>query len=112
MLRPWTRSEFADAADPDRPARQIRGVFSAAPEQSDMKGRTKGASVTGVTEFAVVACEFWVPAAEVAALPYDIRTGDRIQLTGRPGAPIYSVSVPQAYDTGDINLLLALEDAA
>lgn len=112
MLRPWARAEFAEGADQTRPARPIRGVFTAAPRETDLTGRAKGARASGVTDFAVVSCEFWVPAAEVTALPYAIRTGDRIQLTGRAGAPVYSVSVPQACDTGDINLLLALEDGA
>lgn len=111
-LRPWARSEFVEGEDATRPARPIRGVFTEAPSDAPLKGRATGAEFAGTTRLSVSVAEFWIAAADVAALPYQIKTGDRLELPGRPGAPRYSVSDAQTTDTGDINLILAREGCA
>lgn len=109
MLRPRTRSEFAEGADSLRPARPIRGVFSDAPAEALPKGNATGAEFKGVTRMSVQKAEFWLSPAVVAAIPYRIATGDQIEFPARPGAPVYAVSDLHETNAGDLNLILVKE---
>lgn len=112
MLRPVARSAYAVAAsDPSRPARPVRGIFSAAPVETQPKGNAVGGEWSGSTRFSSSAAEFWISAADVAAIPYRIATGDRIEFPGRAGSPAYSVADLHQTSAGDLNLILALGDA-
>ena len=110
-IQPRTRSEYAEGNDATRPARSIRGVFSEVTIETDPAGVRNGDGFDGVTKLSVVKAEFWMPAAEAAALPYAIKPGDRLTLNGRAGAPTYTVTEPRPTQAGDINLLLARESA-
>lgn len=101
-LRPRTISEYADGADPDRPARDIRGVFTEAHDVA----QPRGAEFSGVTRLSVHRAEFFIAAADLAAVPYAIRQKDRLAFPGRAGAPVYSIADMQRGDTGGLNLLL------
>lgn len=106
ILRPRTRSEFAEGQDPDRPARPIRGVFTDAPADPKLRGAAGGSEFSGVTRLSVQQPEFWVSAATVAALPYPIRPQDHVAFPARAGAPVYSISEIHMNDMGDLNLIL------
>ncbi len=105
-LRPRTRSEFAEGADSSRPARPIRGVFNATHGNAELRGAAKGGGFSGVTRLSVNMAEFWVPASEARAIPYEVRQKDHIVFTGRAGQPVYSISDIQPTDMGDLNLIL------
>lgn len=105
-LRPRTRSEYAVAADPARPERQLRGVFSAAPDDPKLRGAAMGSEFAGVTRLSVTLAEYWVAAADLACLPYAIKPGDALAFPARPGSPVYSISDLHHNETGDVNLIL------
>jgi hypothetical protein len=107
-LRPRTRSEYAEGADTSRPARPIRGVFTEAQDTAALRGAAMSSEHSGVTRLSVQMAEFWLPASEVASLPYAIRQGDKVEFAGRPGRPIYSVSDMQKAEVGDLNLILVV----
>lgn len=109
-LRPRTRSEYAEAADPARPARDIRGVFSEAHDIAQPRGAATSAEFSGATRLSIHHAEFFIPASELAALPYVIRQKDHVAFPSRHGAPVYSISDMQRGDTGDLNLLLVSGD--
>ena len=56
--------------------------------------------------------EFWVPYAQVVALPYRIAVGDLIALTTRTGETKFGIVRINPTDRGDLNLILAVEDPA
>lgn len=111
-LRPRTRSDFAEGDDTSRPARQIRGVFSEAAADPALRGAARGADLSGVTRLSVQMAEFWVPASELAALPYAIRQGDRLAFSGRAGAPSFTISDRHFDEAGNVNLILATSEGA
>ena len=99
----------ARAADPGRAQRLVRGVFSLGPASDTVQGQVKGAEFSGTTRMVSGASEFWISAAEAAALGYEIAAGDVVRLDSRPGAPVYAVAAPHRTDAGDINLILVKE---
>jgi hypothetical protein len=106
QLRPRVRSEFAEGADPARPARPIRGVFTEGHDDPAIRGAAMGAEFSGVSRLSVHIAEFWVPASEVSAAPYQIKKGDCIALPARKGAPVYEISDIQISEAGGLNLIL------
>lgn len=111
-IRPRVLSQYRGrTADNARPVRSLAGIFSAGPQVEQMKGASS-AELAGSTRMATRACEFWVSAANVAALPYRIAVGDLIEFPGRAEEPAYSVARIQPSDLGDLNLLLVVEDQA
>lgn len=113
LLRPRSQVQYAErAADQDRNTVSVRGVFSARPARSELKGQARGGDVTGTTRVASTASEFWIAAAEAATLGFSPAKGDLLTLTGRPGCPAYAVTLVQTTDRQDLNLLLVREDVA
>lgn len=110
VLRPRTRSEYADGADPARPDRPVRGVFTESHGEEQLRGAAMTAEHRGVTRLSVQMAEFFLPASEVAAIPYAIKQGDRLALPSRPRGPVYTVADIQRADTGDLNLILATSE--
>ncbi|MBY0400954.1 hypothetical protein K2X89_11705 [Myxococcota bacterium] len=110
LLRPRTVSQYAGrAADPARPETTICGIFSAGPGDAPIRGNSTG-EFAGTTRLASMSVELWLPAGEVAAIPFEIAVGDLIELSDRAGAPVYSVARVQKTDLGDANLILVRED--
>lgn len=108
-LRPRRASRFSDrAADPSRPEAPVSGVYSAGPGEESLKGKVIGGDFQGMTRFATMRAEFWVPAEVVASLPYPIAPGDLVILTD--GNLPYEVVKTQPTDMGDVNLILAFDD--
>ncbi len=110
VLRPRLSSQYVERADdPTRPIATVAGVFSAG--TSDEQLRSMGAELTGRTRLASQSAEFWLPAEQVQALVARPVKGDALTLTGRDGAPVYSISQVQPSDMGDLNLILVREEA-
>lgn len=113
LLRPRSQVQYAESlADANRNAVSVRGVFSARPARSDLRGQAQGADLSGTSRVASTASEFWMAAAEAAALGFSPAKGDLLTLTGRPGCPTYAVTAVQTTDQQDLNLLLVREDVA
>lgn len=107
-LRPRTRAEYTEGPDATRPDRSISGVFSEGHDVSPLRGSSLGSEHTGVTRLSTQLAEFFLPAAEVALVPYAIKQGDKLAFPHRAGQPVYTISDIQKSDTGDLNLILVI----
>ena len=111
ILRPRTRQQYVErAADSDRNAVQIWGVFSSGPFEQPLKGQLVGNQNQGAMRFAGAKAEFWIGTAQVAEMGFEPAAGDLLELPGRPTEPAYAVSFVQRTDRGDLNLILTRED--
>ena len=109
-IHPMGKSSYAMAsADPGRPVKTVRGLFSQGPATSRPKGEARGANSQGTTSFSSASAEFWLPAEQVATLGYDLASGDRVTLLARPYSPDYTITQIQHSDQGDLNLILVVE---
>ncbi|MGD9714748.1 MAG: hypothetical protein AB7V46_22210, partial [Thermomicrobiales bacterium] len=89
-LVPRRGSQYsARQADPDRPARNVVGVYSVSPRTDHLAGQRNGAELSGTTKLAGVLGEIWLSTDVVAGLGYPIRRGDAVQLLEKPGTPIF-----------------------
>ena len=96
-LMPQLRITYGEAmADPDRPAREIPGVFSDAPEEFGDR-----------PAFEASAQEFWISALDGAQIPFEIKPGDRLDLSHGAGSARYTISAVQRAVAGDMTLTLS-----
>ena len=110
VLRPRASLPYAERAeDPSRQVATVTGVFSAGPADAPLKGSTAGAAFSGGTRVVSQSAEFWLLAEQVRALAARPVKGDALTLTGREGAPVFSVSQVQPSVMGDLTLILVLE---
>ena len=111
VLRPRASMPFAERAeDPSRQVATVTGVFSAGPADAPLKGSTAGAAFSGGTRVVSQSAAFWLSTKTVQSLLTRPQKGDALTLTGRVGAPVYSVSQVHPSDMGDLTLILVLED--
>ncbi len=111
ILRPRVSSQYvARAEDPSRQVATVTGVFSAGPADAPLKGSTAGAAFSGGTRVVSQSAAFWLSTKTVQSLLTRPQKGDALTLTGRVGAPVYSVSQVHPSDMGDLTLILVLED--
>ena len=111
VLRPRVRQQYVErAADSDRNAVQVWGVFSSGPFEQQLKGQHIGNENQGGMRFGAARSEFWMSAAQIAEIGFEPAAGDLLELPGRPSEPAYAVSFVQRTDRGDINLSLVRED--
>ena len=108
QVTPRVVSQYGGAAaDPDRDAFEVVGIYAVAPENAAFRGQRQGAGVNSFANIAVHHPEFWIAAADYAAVGGDIRQGDLVVLdAGR-----FNVSEVRPQDTGDALLLLTREKA-
>ena len=111
ILRPRARQQYVErAADGDRNAVRVWGVFSSGPFEQALKGQLVGNPSQGALRFAGATAEFWIGAAQVVEMGFEPAAGDRLELPGRSAEPAYAVSFVQRTDRGDLNLILTRED--
>ena len=111
VLRPRVSAQYVERAeDPSREVATVTGVFSAGPAEGPLKGGSAGAAISGGTRVVSQSAEFWLLAEQVRALAARPVKGDALTLTGRPEAPVYSVSQVHPSDMGDLTLILVLEE--
>lgn len=112
VLIPRRNSQYVEAAaDVERLAVSIRGVFSGAAAGSDLKGQARGGDFRGTTRIVAEQTTFWMDAAQVAALGFRPAKGDLLRLPERLGGPSYAIVAVHSTSMGDLNLLLVREDA-
>jgi hypothetical protein len=113
VLIPRRNSQYVEAAaDADRLAVKVRGIFSALAAPSDLRGQSRGGQFTGTTRVLSEQTVFWIAAAQVAELGFRPAKGDQIRLPERCESPCYAISAIHPTSIGDLNLLLVREDVA
>lgn len=113
VLIPRRNSQYVEAAaDADRMAVRVLGIFSALAAPSDLRGQSRGGEFTGTTRVLSEQTAFWIAAAQVAELGFRPAKGDQIRLPERCGSPCYAISAIHPTSIGDLNLLLVREDVA
>ena len=113
VLIPRRNSQYVEAAaDADRLAVKVRGIFSALAAPSDLRGQSRGGQFTGTTRVLSEQTVFWIAAAQLAELGFRPAKGDQIRLPERCGSPCYAISAIHPTSMGDLNLLLVREDVA
>ena len=111
VLIPRRGSQYAEAAaDADRMAIRVRGIFSALAAPSDLRGQSRGGEFTGTTRIVSDQSAFWIAAAQVAKLGFRPAKGDLLKLAERCGSPSYAIAAVHPTSMGDLNLLLVRED--
>jgi hypothetical protein len=111
MLQPRRQSQYVEAAaDADRHAVSVVGVFSAGAAQSDLRGQRRGGEFVGATRVLAEQSSFWIAAVQVAGLGFRPAKGDLLRLPERPGAPCFAIAAVHSTGMGDLNLLLVRED--
>lgn len=113
VLIPRRNSQYVEAAaDVERPAVSVRGIFSGAAAVSDLKGQARGGDFPGTTRIVGEQTAFWIAVAQVAALGFRPAKGDLLRTPERPGSPSYAIAAVHPTSMGDLNLLLVREDVA
>jgi hypothetical protein len=113
VLIPRRNSQYVEAAaDADRMAVRVRGIFSARAASSELRGQSRGGEFGGTTRVLSEQTAFWIAAVQVAELGFRPAKGDQISLPERCGSPSYAISAIHPTSMGDLNLLLVREDVA
>ncbi len=113
VLVPRRGGQYAEAAaDADRTAMLVRGIFSAHAAPSNLRGQSRGGEFKGTTRMVSELSTFWIAAAQVAALGFRPTKGDLLRLPERPGSLAYAIAAVHPTSMGDLNLLLVREDVA
>ncbi len=77
--------EYTHGADPDRPPVEVVATVSLSPRIADLRGQMRGTEISGAAQFASQASELWIDHAAAAALPWQPRRNDVLELTERGG---------------------------
>lgn len=105
VLRPRLRLPYtAGMRDPGRVPHTTKGVFSDGPGLSPISGA--GGSFGGDRMLNASVAEFWIGPADAGLVPFEIEPGDQVQISQRPGQPVYTISTIQRTTTGEINLVM------
>ena len=113
VLIPRRGNQYVEAAaDADRMAVKVRGIFSALAATSDLRGQSRGGEFTGTTRVLSEQTAFWIAAAQVAELGFRPAKGDLLQFPERSGSPCFAIAAADPPSMGDLNLLLVREDVA
>lgn len=106
-------SQYAMATeDPTRPPAEVVGVFSSGPAIDGIGGQGRAGASTGPTLIAGQSLVFWISAQTVGALPYAVRTGDRLRFPDAPIARRYRISSIRPTDMADLELNLTEDPTA
>jgi hypothetical protein len=111
VLSPRHASQYVEAAaDADRMAVKVRGIFSALAAPSDLRGQSRGGEFTGTTRLVAEQSAFWITEGQVAELGFRPAKGDLLRFPVRCGSPSYAIAAVHPTSMGDLNLLLVRED--
>lgn len=107
-LIPKRMGNYSAGVDPLRPVRTFKAVVSISPNAGDLQGMNKSEGINPGRVTAVAPSTIWITAATAAGLGYEVKSGDEIELTARPGAPTYRVERPGFTDLGDLEMTVTL----
>lgn len=108
---PLMASEYT-VAEPDalRAPANTRATIALTPAVQPMDGARGGSQIGTSTRIAGQRATAWFPPDVYAGIGYELRHGDRIIFTERPGRPAYTVSrEPVRSDRGDVTVYLVQE---
>lgn len=110
-VEPLVSSEYAEAQpDPEREAVETRATVALSPSVDNFGGVRQGTQIQTSTRFQGCDASVWFPPSVYAGIGYALRTGDRVVLVERDGAPSYLVErEPVASDRGDVYVYLVRE---
>ena len=113
VLIPRRGNQYVEAAaDADRMAVKVRGIFSALAAPSDLRGQSRGGEFKGTTRVLSEQTAFWIASDQIAALGFRPAKGDLLRFPERCGSPSYAIAAIHPTSMGDLNLLLVREDVA
>lgn len=96
---------YSSAADQSRPAATVRATVGRAPgvKPTDFNNSNRNGA-----PLATAPLEIWIDRAAYDALGYELRRGDRIEITedGTP-PPSYAIAAAHKGDNGDVQIILA-----
>lgn len=75
--------DYSHGPDPTRTVAEAVGTISISPRTADLRGQMRGTELSGAAQFASVASELWIDHAVAAALPWQPRRNDVVELTER-----------------------------
>ena len=108
---PLKESDYSDdLADPSRKQVDVYAVVTLTPTTENLDGSRQGTKINTTTRMAQREAALWLRPEVYAAIPYELREGDRVLMTKRPKEPPYKVSrAPESSDRGDIVVPLVLD---
>ena len=113
VLIPRRSVQYVEAAaDAERMAVTVRGVFSGLAAQSEFRGQGRAKEFAGTGRIVAEQASFWIAAAQVSALGFRPARGDLLKFPERPGNPSYAITAVHPTSMGDLELQLVCEDVA
>ena len=110
-IKPQKSSDYTEPLpDPDRPQVDVYVVVSLTPTTDNLDGSRQGTKINTTTRLTQRSAAIWLRPEVYAAIGYELREGDRVDLIQRPSEPLYKVSrAPESSDRGDIVVSLVLD---
>ncbi len=108
-LMPFTQasSQYANPRpDPARPEAEVVGIFSSGPAIDGIAGQARAGASSGPTMITGQSLVFWISAATVEALPWAVRSGDRLRFPDAADPRRYRIAAIRPTDMGDLELML------
>lgn len=111
VVTPRTGGDYTGpVADPARPEFETTGIVSVVPGSEGIAGQNPEGSLRSPTLLQQAESEFWISPEQAALIAVEIRRGDRLALADRPGAPTYAIAAVHRPLTGELRLILTVED--
>ena len=99
-------SQYVDpGVDPDRPAVQVRAIYSSGPAIDTVGGQGTAGASGGSTKASGQSLVIWLSPATVRSIPYGIRKGDQLSFVDEPHRT-FVISNPRPTQTGDLELVI------
>lgn len=111
VVTPRTGGDYTGpVADPARTEFETVGVASIVPVAKGIAGQQPEGALRSPTLLQQAESEFWIGPEKAAAITVELRRGDHLALADRPGAPTYAIIAVNRPQTGELRLILTVED--
>jgi hypothetical protein len=107
-IAPQATGNYSVRSDPERPPAIVTAIVSISPQAGDVRGQMTSEGVNQGRTTNVAPSTIWISAAAAAALGYDLKAGDLIELSSRAGTPVYRMERPAVTDLGDLEAVVTL----
>lgn len=110
-IKPRKSSDYTEPLpDPDRPQVDVYVVVLLTPTTDNLDGSRQGTKINTTTRFTQRSAAIWLRPEVYAAIGYELREGDRVDLIQRPSEPPYKISrAPESSDRGDVVVPIVLD---
>ncbi len=111
QIEPLKQGDFSDElSDPSRIIVRVYAVVALTPKTDILDGSRQGSKINTTARFSQRDAAIWLCPEVFAAIPYELREGDRVRMIQRPNEPPYKLSrAPESSDRGDIVISLILD---